>query len=268
MTHLQNENPLKLVKPTEGVIVGVNANQEWLLPWWWMNFRLHCTQDVTFMNFGDMSEKAIAWCQRRGKVILIEVNEDLIAPKEHVAPEFVKLWESIHPEIWKIRLGWFKKPFAMSKSPYQRTVWLDVDCQVRGSIDDLFIKCINEAGIAVAPEDEDSQLLNIYQKIILPGEIVLNTGVVAFTHDSKIIQEWVNQVSTNSHLHFGDQQLLIRIIFTENLKFTILPRIYNTTAESGIDLNAKILHWSGHFKDNLKQHIEYLKSYFCINLDF
>ncbi|MBA3604167.1 MAG: hypothetical protein H0W50_11150 [Parachlamydiaceae bacterium] len=53
----------------------------------------------------------------------------------------------------------------MLKSPYQRTIWLDVDCQVRGSIDDLFTKCVNEAGIAIAiaPEDEDSQLINIYQ---------------------------------------------------------------------------------------------------------
>lgn len=265
---MEHRSSDSLVTPTEGVIVGVNAHQEWLLPWWWMNLRLHCTHEVTFINFGDMSKEAVAWCERKGKVILVEVNEDIIASKELVAPDHVKLWESIHPEMWKIRLGWFKKPFAMQKSPYTRTIWLDVDCQVRGSIDSLFTQCLNEAGIAIAPEAEESQALNLYRKIILPGEIVLNTGVVAFTNDSKIIKEWANQVSTQSHLHFGDQQLLVRILFTQNLKFTILSRTFNWTAESGMNQKATILHWSGNFKNNLKQHVEYLKEYFFINLDF
>lgn len=261
-------NPIiqKPTKKPQGIIVGADANQEWLLPWWWMNYNLHNRLPVTFINFGTLSEKAIEWCRRRGDLIDLELNTDFIATKEGIDPETAKMWESMHPEIWRIRLEWFKKPFAMIKSPYEQTLWVDLDCQVKGPVEPLFEHCLNEAGIGLAAEAEYSQKLNLHRKIILPGEIVLNSGVVVFAHDSKVIEEWVKQAQLNNHLHFGDQQLLVRILFTMGLKFSLIPATYNWIVESGMNPNAHILHWSGRFKNCLKQQIEQLHQLYGINL--
>ena len=129
----------------EGVIVGSDRNQEWLLPWWWMNFRLHNNHPVAFVDFGDMSPSAVSWCQKRGPYFKLNPVTNFVAQKEFIDPQKAALWEKMHPTIWSLRLSWYKKPFALQMSPFKRSLWLDVDCQVRGSIEPLFALCENEA---------------------------------------------------------------------------------------------------------------------------
>ncbi len=264
---LNQENESNMIsQPNQGVIVGVNSNQEWLLPWWLMNFQVHNVLPITFINFGDMTEKAIEWCRLRGNLIDLKMEENLIAPKESVDVDLATMWESMHPEVWKMREGWFKKPFAMLLSPYERTIWLDVDCQVRGSIETIFSQCENDAGICLAPEADYSQVINFNRKMILPGQLMLNSGVVVYKRGSKAIQEWAHQVHENTHLHFGDQQLLVNILYTHGMGFTYLSREYNWIAESGANPDAVIFHWSGRYKDYVKLQIESMYKVFGINL--
>ncbi len=252
----------------DGILVGASFNQEWLLPWWWMNYRLHNDYPVTFINFGDMSEEALRWCQRRGKVITLDPADDFISRKKDVRPEDALLWESIHPDVWKVRLAWFKKPAAMLQTPYERTVWMDLDCQVRGSIEKLFATCENPAGLSVAPEPDWQQEKNLKRGMILPGETVYNSGVHVFGKDSPVMHAWAKDAKTKNHLYFGDQNLLIRIIFTLKLAFVPLSPLCNWTVDNGINPNALILHWSGRFKKILFDEVKFLHQQCQINLSF
>lgn len=250
---------------SEGILVGTNQNHEWLLPWWWMHYRTHNDFPVTFVDFGDMSKKALQWCERHGQVIALDQKMDFIRKKEEIAPETAKLWQEIHPDIWNMRKGWFQKPFALLKTPYEKTLWLDADCQVRGPLKPLF-PVLNECDIALIPEAEYSQRYNLIAGITVPGETVLNAGVIFFKKNAPVIQEWAKQALTQNHLHFGDQQLLVRVIFSMKFPYIPLPRNFNAIVEAGIDTNAVIIHWSGRFKQIIKDELTALKQIYNIDL--
>lgn len=256
----------KLQQAAEGIIVGTTQNQEWLLPWWWMNYTLHNDYPVTFINFGNMSEEGLRWCQARGTVELLDISDDFISGKEDVDERAIPLWEKMHSEVWTQRKGWFKKPHAFLKTPYAKTIWLDLDCQIRGSIKPLFELSLHEAGIAIARENKFWQELNLSYNILLPDEQMYNSGVVVFEKNSPIIQEWAKQSLDQNHLHYGDQQLLVRILHTQDLPFTPLSGIYNWPVEMGLNSKAIILHFTGRCKKIVRRQIEYMQKNLLINL--
>lgn len=254
-------------KSKNGVIIGASKDQEWLLPWWWMNFHLHNTLPVAFINFGGMSEKALNWCAKRGEVISFEEPINSIAPKEKIDPERAKIWEATHSDVWSVRQSWFKKPLALLKSPFQRTMWMDLDCQTLGPIESLFDLLI-DGSIALVAEAEWSQELNRKKGHLLPGEIMYNSGVLLYDRNSSIIKEWAKQSLERSDSFFGDQQLLSRILFTEKIPVVSLEPIYNWPMDNGLNPKAVVLHWSGHFKEYVKIQIRELKEKCFIDLSF
>ena len=50
------------LKEGDGVIVGSDYSQEWLLPWWWENYTKHNRYPVTFVDFG-LSQEPIELCR-------------------------------------------------------------------------------------------------------------------------------------------------------------------------------------------------------------
>lgn len=253
---------------SQGIIVGATREQEWLLPWWWMHFALYNSYPVTFVDFGDMSERALQWCSRRGNVIKLDISDKFVAPKEAIDVETAKLWEKINDQVWIVRKGWFKKPFALLRSPYKTTIWLDLDCQVRASLQPLFELNLGEAGLTLAPEADWQQKLNLARRMIKPGEVVLNSGVIVYDKQSPIIQQWADQAIQKNHLFFGDQQLLVHVLFNQKLAFLQMNRLYNWQIENGISLPALIFHWSGRFKNNVKAQMQFLEKSLFINLSF
>ncbi len=259
-----------MVQQQNGVIVGTSQAQEWLLPWWWMHYSQHNNYPVTFIDFGDLSPNALQWCERRGRVISLPFDESIIAPKAKIDPEKAEVWEKTHPKVWELRPQWYKKPFALLKSPYQKTVWLDPDCQVRGSIQPLFDTCQNSGGFAVAPEPEFSQKVNLEKGWISAGQMMFNAGVIVFRKDSKIVQEWASRIQTDNHLFCSDQQLLSHLLYQLKLSFTSLSPLVNwTVPQKGIPSEALILHWWGsEGKKSLRLMIQILTHQMHFNLSF
>lgn len=250
----------------EGVIVGCSKAFDWLLPWWFVNYRLHNTYPITFFNFGDMSPKAIEWCKQRGNVILFDQDISFIAGKEDVDLFLATLWEGIRPDIWTLRKAWFKKPLVFGQSPYQKTVWIDLDCKIVGSIQPLFTEHLKRFDVAIAPELEIDHGINRQRKILLPGEVMYNTGVVAFKKGAPLMQQWEERARTENQLHLGDQQLLSRMIFEENAAIEKLPSIYNWPASRGLNPEAVIVHYWGGYQSILKNHIAFLKNKWIMDL--
>ncbi|WP_068468765.1 hypothetical protein [Candidatus Protochlamydia phocaeensis] len=250
----------------DGILTGCDQSQEWLLPWWWMNLRLHDGHPVTFIDFGNMSKAALDWCKGRGAVISLEADCSFVAGKEKINPQLALIWETIHTHVWQMRSAWFKKPFALLQSPYKRTLWLDLDCQVRGQLDPLFDQCDNEAEVAMKREEDIFHEMDIEQGLLLPGEQIYNSGVLVYRKGAQILQDWASQALTHNRFFIGDQQLLSRIIFIQQAPLTVLPAIYNWRMDLGPNRNALILHWLGRFKNHIQTEIELLNQQFFIDL--
>lgn len=262
-------------KPTlkeDGVITGCARNHEWLLPWWYMNFRTQNEYPITFFDFGDMSDKAKEWCKKRGTLKTLNVPTDqFVVGKEKVPIECKSIWELAVVErqvtgidIWTARPQFFKKPFAFLQSPYSRTVWIDLDCQVRKPINPIFDYCENQNGIALAEEPPSVRQMHEQSHLIFQGEMEYNTGVVAFKWGSDIIENWAKTcVESNATLR-GDQEALSRYAHEKGIRLQAFPETFNWRGNIKIDeriINSiLIIHWVGACKGVIqKQMVEFIR---------
>jgi hypothetical protein len=218
-----------------GVLVGSDQHQEWLLEWWWSHYVQSNGWPVAFADFG-MSERARAWCMERGVVISVE----RVAIRE-VAPQLRSVWQTrLDSDFWKQREGWFQKPLACAASPFEETCWIDLDCQVRGSLAPLW----ELEGLALAAESEAVQEKGRQQGLLLPGEVEWNSGVVRFQRGDRRICEWVERARSDNHCYLGDQSILSRVVFLDSLPVTRLDPKYNWSIHLGPNPEAVIIHFA------------------------
>jgi len=224
-----------------GVIVGSNKLIEWMLPWWWYHYILHNDLPIAFMDFG-MSKQMIKWCEKRGKVIAIPKNLKVKGKKE-VPPSLAKKWtQRTKGNIWAARKQWFKKPLAFALSPFSKTLWLDIDCEVKIDVSEIFDFCTN-VEIALAIDAINPKIVVERFKLIYPDEVYYNSGVVVFNKDAKCISSFAKRAYSDNHLFLGDQCLLSRIIYEEKPAVFELPQEYNWPISMKQNSKAKIYHW-------------------------
>ncbi|NGX50700.1 MAG: hypothetical protein K1060chlam2_00549 [Chlamydiae bacterium] len=228
-------------KGGDGIIVATNEKLEWLLKWWWGHYIKHNTFPVTFIDFG-MSKSARIWCENRAPVITL--SPPPLKPQEAIPHETQEIWESIYgPTLWDARKGWGRKPFAFLKTPYDRTIWLDIDCQVLKPLHSLFDA--SASGIAMVLEPERTVKKSRKLNLLLPGEVSYNSGVVSFLRTCPLIPEWAKRTLSDNHLFYGDQDILSRIIHEQKPSMTTLPDIYNRQVRYGYTPETFILHFVG-----------------------
>lgn len=176
--------------------------------------------------------------QKKGALFSIDIPTDFIVKKENIKPEIIKKWEGDYSfRLWGARPSWLIKPFVMLNSPYRRTVWFDIDCQVRKSIKPLFEYCDHPSGLALAIEPEGNLKKDPeYDK-------TYNSGVVVFKHGSPIMIRWAEGLYELNDTFVGDQQILSRIIDVEKLKVGEFPIDYNWIYKLGPNPTAAIIHW-------------------------
>src|SRR5690606_28348364 len=138
-----------------------------------------------------------------GELIPLLVVDDFVAEREEIATELVSDWEkSFSKKFWPSRNAWFKKSLACLQSPFQRTIWCDLDCEIRGSIEPLFAYSEHPSGIALRREDPRESL----------SYPVYNSGVIVFQRNLPLIEEWARQSFEKNHEFCGDQDLLSHLI--------------------------------------------------------
>ncbi len=222
-----------------GVICGTDQSLEWILPWWWSRYSAYNTFPVTFCDFG-MSQEAKAWCQERGEVVSILFDRSAVTSIENIAPDKVASWEGIYGKgIWQGRPYWFQKPFAFLESPYERSIWIDLDCEILTSIAPLFEYFEKEAELGIVRDFLFSHLPRFHP------EVAYNSGIVVFEHGSKLIQTWAEEALRSNHLFWGDDPLLAHLINTLRIPVIEIPEIWNWRLSQGFNLNVNIVHWTG-----------------------
>lgn len=220
------------------VAVGCDSNQEWMIPWWYTNFKKHNPSlSVIFGDFG-MTVAMKSWCREHGKVINVgRLGHDN-------------------------RCNWFRKPaFLASLSCIEEYVdasiiYMDNDCEVLGDVSDLFQYCKSVNEVALRNDVTTQFNSHIHNPI--------QTGVMVFKVGNELIDNWADECY-GDRTHRGDQELLDTIL-TRRLKdkdFTtkinIFPNIYNRLRLEGNPIvdETVIMHWTGPIgKDTIKDIIK------------
>lgn len=237
----------------QGIIVGCDERQEWLLPWWWKHYSTYNSFPVVFADFG-MSEKALTWCRERGKCYTVP-SVDVLQKNQVFTPEKERWEDRYGKSIWFFRSAWFKKPLSLLHAPFSIGVWVDLDCQINGELDPLFNSLTFGAEIGLVKEPEFIQDYDQKNRFLLPGEVNYNSGVVVFRQHASILHQWVEEALANNANYPGDQQALCRAIYKYQPALVELPSTFNWLRILGPNPDALIHHFTGEGKLELLKQI-------------
>lgn len=198
----------------DGIVVATDENQEWFLKWWWNHYSKHNSFPVTFFDLG-MSKSARNWCESKGNVRSFSFPENWIKDKKYIDPKQIKEWEARYQgNLWEGRKQWFCKPYTLLQSPYERTIWVDLDCEIRLPITPLFDYCNEGDGFSVL-------------KLELNDSDIYSAGVIVSRHRSPVVQKWAENIQKENDKYFGDENILIETLEREKFHITPYPLLYN-----------------------------------------
>ena len=223
----------------KGVLVGADMTIEWLLPWWWETYRRSNTLPVAFVDFG-LTDGAKKFCQERGVFISLDsLSSEVFASTN---PDWAKSYGASYE---KARQGWFKKPMALMKSPFEITLWTDLDCEILKSLDSLFSLAKEGPYLSLAREVSDGD--SPYP--------VYNGGVILYRKGNALLQAFAEKALTDAKHFWGDDRLLSFLIDRDSFSIDPLPSHYNWRISQGVPAGAAIIHWVGEWGKN------YIKTY-------
>lgn len=239
---------------SRGILAACDETLEWLLPWWEKRLRAHTDLPIALMDFG-MSSCGRLFCKERGWLISCEFPSMISFDQQNISSDRRQHWESVYgKEVWKARKQWLKKPFACAQTPFDETLWLDLDCEVVGSLDPLF-DCLKKADVALALETEAAHLHERECGELGESEELFNSGVIVFRKTAPLIQAWAQQTSLRGGEAWGDQQLLSRLIHERQETICLLDPRFNWRMSQGLHIDPRIIHWAGSWgKEFIRQH--------------
>ena len=247
--------PSDLYRGEDGVLVGADAAQEWLLPWWWKHYTLHNSHPVSWVDLG-LSPSMRDWCKDRGELLVLRIADIFVASREEIAPQYASQWEEqFGITFWQCRNAWFKKPAALLQTPYERTLWIDVDCEIRGSLTPLFALCDPPISIS----------MRIDRYSTSAGDPIYNSGVISNRRGLPLMENWAELAFDCNAQFMGDQDILSHIIAKEKVSVRPLPSIYHRF-RSEEEEGAIIIHWTGpHGKQAIQHKLiqEHLENHIC-----
>lgn len=130
----------------------------------------------------------------------------------------------------------------MALSPFDRTIWLDVDCEVRGSLQPLFFFPLSSAKFSATSADNDLVVMteNTFE---MPH---YSAGVVIYEKGSAVIQLWNREIHKGSQIMCSEEDLLSLLIAHFEIEIVSLPHLANwEVSEYGPNPSALIYHWTG-----------------------
>ncbi|MCB1109771.1 MAG: hypothetical protein KDK64_02230 [Chlamydiia bacterium] len=228
---------------TKGILTGCNERHEWMLKWWWKNYSTHNSYPVTFCDFG-MSPSARMWCQTKGEVIsqtaemlpIKNLNEQVQDPpwKKHIASY-----------LWSHRPIWFLKPFAYKQTPYQRTLWLDIDCEIKGQLAPLIDLPLSSHGMGLTEYCQESTQKMRAKGIINPKAQCISSSVVVYEKDSVALSAWIEYILQYHPQELSEDTCFANLLAETPLDITQFPIHFNYNRHETPNPNALIYHHSG-----------------------
>ena len=196
-------------------VTGVDANQQWLLPWWLENIQAyHSEEKITICDFG-MREDWAEWA------------------KKH-CDEFITF-----PPIKEC--AWFYKPMALAKTKGNKKCWIDLDCEIMENISDIFeytrtdkIACANDPyhswgcrwQTGVFAVENNSKLLELWSHKCIN---LTNRG------DQEVLWDIVKDLP-NLIVQLPDEYNWLRRDVETKRKWTIPPKVIHWTGPAGKEI--------------------------------
>ena len=218
-----------------GIIIGVDKNQEWMLEWWWENYFRHNDYPVLFADFG-MSPRGLEFCRSKGEISKrVELDDT----------------------------PWFKKAFGCLQSTFKKSLWLDTDCEVRGSLKPLFdLPAGHEFSAAI-----DRGTPQKWYDALPKDMVVFNSGTLVFSHGEPVIQKWalmtllmltLEPAKGKLKIPTGDQEifgLAVRHYAPERMKPIPIEMVRLRIEPDRVEYGECIVkHWTGaHGKKRIKE---------------
>ncbi|CRX38708.1 hypothetical protein [Estrella lausannensis] len=230
-----------------GVITGGDRQIEYLIPWWLDCFKKHSRLPVLFCDLG-LSPKAREWVSQFFELLPLDISQDLFKKRfQEKEPSFENLDENARLYREKMRIAWFKKPFILLQTPFKRSLWLDIDCEVQNDINPLFAFAEKSTAMAaLTPAAEHISTSKKAYGLIAHEGVDYNAGVIPFLHGSPLIPSWAEDTLDCDRYFPGDQEILAHTILERKHQVALLPRIYNwQIPDWGTNRAATIQHWKG-----------------------
>lgn len=229
-----------------GVLVGCDQSQEWLLDWFYTHFRKYNPDcPIAFADFG-MSPDRENWCRERGVVLAVPE----LSTKGSELPG--SLFQGEFYEEYKLDLsGWtserlviFRKPLALAQSPFKRTLWLDLDCQVRGDLAPLMSLALASDKLGATPSGSFFYVKNLSKNLCFLVD-KYNTGVILTEKKSALLDSWISLI--DGRISFStDEGSLSFLVEKNQMRITEIPHQYNWPVHVwGENQEALIYHWLG-----------------------
>ncbi len=237
---------------TRGVLVAANFEQEWMLKWWYNHYTILNDYPICFADFG-MSRSALNWCQSKGVVIPVHTtfSPKMISDKQQ--KHFEKMY---YGDVLEGRKAWFLKPFAMKKSPFEKTIWIDLDCEVKSNLKEVFTYADKPPHFSVARDLKTSEQMHTHLNTIPGCTKYYNSGVISFQRSSPILKKWIENIPLHFETYLSDQEVLSHTIYEEGFKVTELPKKYNYLSGFEEIENPSIIHYATRYgKDHIRKKI-------------
>ena len=192
------------------ILTGVDTNHEHLIEWWVDNaLRHNPNENIGVWDFGMSFDK-----------------------REKIKIEYPNVWLST-PLNKHNTSGWFYKLHAVIEAPEKRVAWLDVDCEILTSIEDVF---------DLVPPD----MIGLTRDIVRANWWA--TGVIVVNDRPKLLYDWNYRLNAGNIR--GDQEALKEMVGIEpNEQIQELPQDYQwlrISLNSGHDSpTKKVIHWTG-----------------------
>ena len=194
-------------------VTGCDENHEWMLEWFFKNYKKHMKDvPLVFANFGLTPDG------------LKKVRENV-----HAVMNLKPFDEE----------GWFKKPMSMIKCHSKKTIWIDLDCEIRDDISNLFNML--KPNMLNMVEDKPWTMRG--------QELWHNSGVVGFIDKPTILYDWAKAIRDNPVQ--GDQEVLHLLLnpITKIKYINDIPNEYNVlrlqVETDGYAGAIKVMHWTG-----------------------
>ncbi len=198
-----------------GIITGCDKNVEMFLPWWFDNLQKHSDLPIAIIDYG-LSDWGKRAAQNMGT--LIQKKSISIAKCKHQPSK------AYPKRRHDARDTYLYKPFGLQQSPFNQTIWLDVDCKIQSSLDLLF----DTPGFGIVINDSYGQEWAQKYKIFRSSDtLLLNSGVLVFKKNCSVIKAWADKTLSEGADYVLEDVLLSELIFDKKLPITYLPESYN-----------------------------------------
>ncbi|MEI7943004.1 MAG: hypothetical protein WCH76_07590, partial [Candidatus Riflemargulisbacteria bacterium] len=205
----------------EGVIVGCIQEQEDLIPWFVDNYKKYCKLPLIFADFG-ITEKYKNFCKLSGS--LMDVSDTRAS-------------------------GWMRKPFACLRTPFKKTIWMDLDVEIKSDIAQYLV--FGEGKNIGLSEDWylNNNPNNMGFRDNVPSDLKIpDTGVIVFEYGNPLIKKWALKIITSGDTYKGDHQVLAVVLRENGIteEYNISKELHRMRLDKPMESDAKItFHWTG-----------------------